>query len=192
MAKQQMGEGDRHPVRGIGWGGSSLEAQQFGHHESDLRFERGAPPHDGLLDLSWGVLENRDPRFGACQEDDPAGVAEHRHRTDVGPKENIFDGKHVGGMAIEQLGQSFVDREEAERKSGSRRGSNDPAFHQPGEPAWCIGYDHPITDDSGSRVDAKHLHRAGDLGVRFGQSAGVHIEVGGHLGDVIQVFEHFD
>ena len=109
-----MGQADGEGIRGVGIGCFG-EAEEDADHEADLAFIRGAAADDGLFYAPRGVLEDGQTGGGGGEERGAAGATEGNGGPVTLDVDHGLDGGALRRVLPDQIGDLFVDRNQAAR-----------------------------------------------------------------------------
>lgn len=185
-----MGKRGCDPVGCIRWLRRRLQAKNSRDHELNLFLRRCARPDHSLLYLGGRILCDLESCVRGGEKNHTPRVTEHDGSPNISRKEDVFDGKGVGAMALYQLADSLVDLLKPGGERISRFRANHPALDEP----WgqgAIALDDAVTRDSGSGIDPEHYHSPGlsSSRVALALCGLVYVAVRGDFLHVIEVFE---
>jgi hypothetical protein len=184
-----MGEGDGEGVGGVGWVWGLAQAEEGLDHEGDLVLGAAAVGGDELLDFQGLVERDGEACVGSGEDGSGTGFADGDGGADVADDE-VFDGDFGGMVHADDVGDGFVDAEEALGDGGG--GGRGDGTEVDGGVAVALGEDEAVAGDGEAGVDAEDEGASqriafGETNKRMpGVASGVGSEVGGNRGVVGQ------
>ena len=155
MSAHRAGEGRCDTIGCVGGLRRFLQAEQARDHELNLLLRCATAANDRFLDLGGRILVNPEAVLLAGKEDDAACVAKYDGRANVSREEDILDGKGVGLVPLDQLGDAFENVTKARGQGLACPGSDNPTFHQSvGCP--CGSTDYAVAGDGRARIDPEN------------------------------------
>ena len=153
-----MAEGDGEGVGGVGWFGGLVEVEKGLDHQRDLVLAAAAVGGDELLDLGGLVEGGREAGLRGGEEGGGAGFADGDGGANVADDE-VLDGDFVWDGLADDVGEGFVDAEEALGDGGL--GWRSDGAEVEGFVAVAVGADEALAGAGEAGVDAEDGDGAG-------------------------------
>ena len=156
-AAHQVGQCDRDGIGGVGRTRGAGEPEQLRHHETDLRLERCATTHNGLLHEGGRILGDRQFRLGRSQENDATRMSEDDGRANIFGEEESLDGHLFRPEAGEQRREIIMNAAKPGGERIGRRRTKYAPLDQAGPQTRGRLHD-AVSGDRGAGIDPEHSH----------------------------------